>query len=89
MRSVFVLRVWNKGPEQPLFVEVSQAELDPRGSGVRQCTWQTLLRLSIYVQCGQLPGGCWGHRMDLGLEGGGQLLVWASFSLLADKNLGL
>lgn len=33
MRSVFVLRVWSKGPEQPLFVDVSQAELDPRGSG--------------------------------------------------------
>lgn len=28
--ALFVLRTWSRGPKQPLFVDGSQADLDPR-----------------------------------------------------------
>lgn len=65
---------------------VSQVELVRRASRVRQWACQVLLNPLWPVPSVAAPDrGCWGHGLDWGLPGGGQLLVWISCPL-SDKN---
>ena len=63
---ILVPRVRSRDPMQPLFMGVSQAELDSGGSGVRRWAWQTLETLQPVSSVAASREGLLGPQAGLG-----------------------